>query len=509
MNRFRSTLACALPLVVLSLCALAPRMAIVCAPRADLYGEVKGGVPNVAVGEALARGNIAGDVLDGSLLPYWIDYQYAPFFGGALPLSMMVVPSFMLFGRNLFALKLVPIVVHLVGVWLLYALLRRYVSRRSALVAGILYALSPPGFTLITTVAWGSHLESNTLAIAYAWLALVVFDATRWRWLGRLCLGVLAGFSLYWGYQCALFVAAVGVLDVLRWRKPRLVMRELGAQLLGFVIGFSPWLVYNLRHDFSGLQMYGDSLGGHVAKDALTERLASLAGHGIPGAVHMPESGAWSSIPVASVIIVLGYLALGLAALLCAWAFVRDRERLEDGSSRLALVSLAYIGGFTVVYALSDFRIGGAGAGRAQFPLRDVALPVGRDRHRLGLRDRLRALRGLGATAHVDRGRGRGAVRCRNLGALLRRRASGRGPRDARLRPRRSRALARGELSARATDVRRDRAAHPRAPLARGAARDVARDGAFSRLLRLAAQAHQEERPDLDRTLPQDPAAHP
>jgi len=321
---------------VLFLCALAAlqRAAIVLAPRVDLYGRPERNNPVVvSIGEEIARGNLAADMLDGAVLPL-IDYQYAHFFGGSLVEGLAAVPLFALFGRGLWTLKAVPILIHLAGIVLLVGILDRHVSRRAALFGGLAYALSPPGHALLTTIAWGSHVESNTLALALLAVRLSIGAGSRAPG-RRFALGAVAGFALYFGYQSALAILAVGVLDLPRAARPG--RRDLAFMALGFLVGFAPWLVYNLRHDFAGLSIYGVGLGEHVSEEGVARRLGHLATRGLPGALWLGSHA-------------LELLALGVGLLL-----VLSGARARGG---VPAVARTYLVLFLAAFLASDFRIG-------------------------------------------------------------------------------------------------------------------------------------------------------
>src|SRR6202008_3267965 len=156
-----------LALAVLLALALLPRLCVLLAPQADLYRQRHAAPqsrPFISVGEEATRGSVALEIVRGPLLPV-LDYQYATFFGGSTVVAVLAAPLFAVFGPRLWALKAVPIGFHLAAVVLLFLILDRFASRRAAWIGGILMALPPPGYTIITTVAWGSHMESNALAL--------------------------------------------------------------------------------------------------------------------------------------------------------------------------------------------------------------------------------------------------------------------------------------------------------------------------------------------------------
>lgn len=320
-------------LILLCSLAFGQRAAIVTAPKAYLYGKPAGGDLGIRIGEEIARGNLAADLLEGPILPL-IDYQYTHFFGGSLVTGLLVVPSFALFGQRLWALKLVPVLLHVLAVGLLFRLLDRHVSRRAAVFGGALFALSPPGYALLSTVAWGSHVESNVLALLAANLFLDLRGHER-RVARRFVLGVVLGFGLYFGYQFALVIAALGLLDLPRRNRPG--PREVASQAAGALVGFLPWLVYNLRFDFAGLRVYDKGLGGHLADEAITDRLGHLLAHGLPGALFTG----------------VRWLDLVLAGALALAAGIGLATR-----TRAAWLAAAYGGLFVLAFAVSDFNLG-------------------------------------------------------------------------------------------------------------------------------------------------------
>jgi hypothetical protein len=387
----------ALALASLLALALLPRLAIVLAPRADLFGhktEVSGAnEPSVQIGEELTRGSIAVEFLRGPLLSP-LDYQYTRFFGGSLVVELLAVPLFAVFGPRLWALKAVPVLFHLGAVLLTALLLDRFATRRAALVGGLLMALTPPGYTIISTIAWGSHFESNTLALLAAYLFLDVCSAGTglgWR---RLLLGATMGFSIWFGYQCLVFVLAILGLDLLRDRRS-FVRPEMLAQAAGLAIGLVPWLVYNLRYDFSGLSIYGASLLEHVrpadSRAGPLARLAALAFEGLPASFFFKGglglSGmAWGAL--ASIVLATGTLAAAwsLRAEIRSLAVGLGRSKQAPRSIHPGVLAIAVLLVYLAAVAFSDFRIPRADPDVRQirylvlmFPFLCIAAAVGAD----------------------------------------------------------------------------------------------------------------------------------
>jgi hypothetical protein len=119
-------------------------------------------------------------------------------------------------------------------------------------------ALTPPG-TRCLDRGLGSHFESNTLALLACYLFLDLCAATEGRGWRRALLGALMGFSIWFGYQCLVWVVAIRALE-LPARSTGFFRPALGLQAAGLAAGLLPWLAYNLRYDFAGLSIYGSSL---------------------------------------------------------------------------------------------------------------------------------------------------------------------------------------------------------------------------------------------------------
>ncbi|MBJ77977.1 MAG: hypothetical protein CMJ98_13325 [Planctomycetes bacterium] len=319
--------------------ALLPRLIILLAPHAEWSVH----------GEEYHRANVAWELLNGSTLSL-IDYQYAPFFGGSLVTSVLATPLFALLGVKMVVLKLVPVLTHLVAVGLLFCILRRWVSRRSAWIAGLLFALGSPGYTYLTTIAWGSHLESNALGLGCLWLMLDLHE--RERQLGRrLLLGFLGGFSLYFGLQCALFLLALLIVDGLNDRGV-FRRREFAAQVAGFGLGFSPWLIYNLKNSFSGMVLYDQSLAQHIDSGGPTfGRLGQIVSQALPGSLAFADLG---PLPGRG-------LELAVYALLLV-AFGAGVNSWRGGNRpRPCTMAIIYAVTFLLAYSLSDFPIASGG----------------------------------------------------------------------------------------------------------------------------------------------------
>jgi len=258
-------------IALLVLCSSIPKLGLITAPREDLFAKGPKGHATTFKPEELDNGTVAIDVLEGRILPL-IDYQHAPYFGGSLVVGVLAVPFFALFGPTLVALKLTTLVWNALLVAFTFLILDRYVSWRAAWFGGLLAALPPPGYATMSVIAWGSHLELNGLALAILWLYLVAYEGERPRLPAVFACGVLAGLAVYFGFIAALLVA---LLCFARFLADKLFFARKDAlvAVLGFALGFAPWILYNVRHGFPSLLAFDHAAGAGAEPLTVAERV--------------------------------------------------------------------------------------------------------------------------------------------------------------------------------------------------------------------------------------------
>ncbi len=346
-----------LVLAGLLLLAALPKLAILLAPRFDLYLAGSRGIPQTWHGEEIHRGTTGVELLHGPILPVF-DYHYAPFFGGSLVVGVVAVPLFAVLGTSVVVLKLVPLLFHLASIAALFFALRRLAGARAALLGGLLLAAPPPGYAVHTLTAFGTHVESNAFAMAL----LALFLALRDRAPGgpstrplAFAFGAIAGFGMYFGYIVVLALAALGLWGIVLDRRP-IRLRDARWLFAGLLVGLLPWIAYNASHAFAGLSIYGRSLGGDplpaLARDPVGERLADLATQGYPGSAFFrplgPLSGRAQELVYAFGVLVLAACALG----------TRRARRDESSRGEKAAFLLLQPLLFTVAYAVTGFKVG-------------------------------------------------------------------------------------------------------------------------------------------------------
>ncbi|NOX60481.1 MAG: hypothetical protein GXP42_00805 [Chloroflexi bacterium] len=190
-------------------------------------------------------------------------------FGKSLPLMIvdyvgalntyMLILYFKLGGIGVITMRLWPITVGALILWLTYRLGRQLMGLRAGLVAAALLAVQP---SFIFFMRQGIYVTNTTIALMLAiWLALIRLAETgrpRWAWLIAFMagLGLWAKFIMLWPLLATAILApiiwifrdALGLSPASDFG-PRVLLRPrvwLPA-LLAFLLGLSPFLLFNLK----------------------------------------------------------------------------------------------------------------------------------------------------------------------------------------------------------------------------------------------------------------------
>jgi hypothetical protein len=209
-------------------------------------------LPGLQYDEVLFTNAALGDV-DGSFIEWKVRI-----FDKNIPLMLMkyigaskaliYAPIFRFIGMNAVTVRFPAVLLGLVSLILTYALLRRMLGTRTALVTLILLA-ADPSFIFSVKLDWGPVALMMVLKAASLYLL--------WRWLEGGKRGFLLAGSLLLGlgvYDKIIFAwYVVGLLIALPccfWRelKSRMNWREMSLSMLAFAIGCSPLIAFNLTH---------------------------------------------------------------------------------------------------------------------------------------------------------------------------------------------------------------------------------------------------------------------
>jgi arylsulfatase len=187
----------------------------------------------------------------GALLP-WLDYQADHYQGGSLVMIGLTALAFALAGPSALALKTPALLFSGSILAATYVVVRRSFGPRAATIAAGTLVAGPALVAYWGLSPMGSHAESAL----FGWLQFALFlrllEAEPRRlgsWLG---FGFVAGLGVWFCMTSGLATLACVVTWLLVARPPR--AREWGTAIAGGALGLLPWLVYNLRLGFVGLQ---------------------------------------------------------------------------------------------------------------------------------------------------------------------------------------------------------------------------------------------------------------
>lgn len=222
--------------------------------------------------EELYRGTIAQEIVTGLKMPFR-EYRADNYSGGSLVLGALASGFFRLFGPTLFALKLAPLVLFTLALVFWYWTIQRYAGERVAWYFAFMFCFSPPPFTAYSVTAMGFHSESIFFSALTVFLLFRMLSDDKRSLACPALLGLTAGVGLWFAYIYGLTFLAV--LLFWFWQDHGVLRRaRFGYFALGFVVGFSPWIIMNSHNNFAGLVVQGANVWEHFR---LKHLLADLA----------------------------------------------------------------------------------------------------------------------------------------------------------------------------------------------------------------------------------------
>src|SRR5713101_6485973 len=223
-------------------------------------------------GEELYRGTIAQELVTGLTLPL-TEYRADNYSGGSLVIGALAAGFFLLFGPTAFALKLAPLLVFTLALAFWYWTIQRAAGERVAGYFAFLFCFSPPLFTAYSVAALGDHAESILFSALTVFLLFrMLSDETGWLAYPVL-LGLTGGVGLWFDYIYGITLLAI--LGFWLWHDTGMLRRtRFACFALGFLVGFSPWIIMNLQTHFAGLVVQGSTVWEHFGLEHLWEGLA-------------------------------------------------------------------------------------------------------------------------------------------------------------------------------------------------------------------------------------------
>src|SRR5437660_960771 len=307
--------------------------------------------------DELHVGTMAHELVTGPTLPF-TEYRVSNWMLGTLVMGTLAAGFFLLFGPTIFALKLAPLLVSTLTLVFWYRTIQRYAGERVAGYFGLLFCFSPPLLTAYSVAALGDHSQSIVFSALTVFLLFRMLSEEKPSRAYPVLLGLTAGFGLWFAYIYGLTLLAL--LGFWLWHDTGMLRQPRFAWFaIGFVMGFSPWIVMNLQTHFAGLVIDDKSVWEHFGLAHLWDGLArprTLAPYEFFATIASDDP--WD---LYRRVVNLLFSLLFLGPILTAGVLRLKTERsapVGPSATRLTLVGFAtlYAVVFTLAVQFSDFR---------------------------------------------------------------------------------------------------------------------------------------------------------
>ncbi len=199
-------------------------------------------------------GMIAKEIIEGLDLPL-LEYQHTSYGGGTLLEGIATVPFFLIFGKNLFALKLTPLLFSTATLVVLFLFVYKYFNKRTAVIMSLLFTFASPIWINNTLAGQGSHTENILFTVIALFLFYEIIFNQKKRLVYYFWLGFVSGLGTYWVYTFLVTLAAIFIIWLAHDRK-LFLRRGFYVFCIGFLIGMLPWFMYNLSSRFNGIRIF-------------------------------------------------------------------------------------------------------------------------------------------------------------------------------------------------------------------------------------------------------------
>ena len=236
--------------------------------------------------EELYNGTFAHDFINNPKLFFNypalpLSYQYMPFAGGTLVVSLLATPFFFIFGSSIFSLKLLSLFISIITFIIFFLLLEKFFSLKAALIFGILSAISPPYPVIMSLILWGNHYESILLSALLIFLMFHYWTRNKkenYRYL--IFSGLVAGFGIYFDYIFFITVVTVITFHFL-YNRGTLNKKEMLLSPISILIGLIPWFFSIIFFKLDNLTIY-QLLKANFSPDYLIKKFLNLVVLDIP-----------------------------------------------------------------------------------------------------------------------------------------------------------------------------------------------------------------------------------
>src|SRR5438093_1150894 len=137
----------------------------------------------------------------------------------------------------------------------------------------MLFCFSPPLFTDFSVTTMGFHSESIFFSALTVFLLFKMLSEEKPSLAYPVLLGLTAGFGLWFTYIYGLTLLSVLLFWV--WHDKGMLQRMHALLFaIGFLVGFSPWIIINMQTHFAGLVIYDKNVWEHFGLAPFWDGLA-------------------------------------------------------------------------------------------------------------------------------------------------------------------------------------------------------------------------------------------
>jgi len=267
------------------------------------------------------NGTIALEVLNGLKMPLFY-YQHQPYAPGAMVVGLLSTPFFLIFGSSYISLKITALILSFGGFILWYIFLDKFFNSRIAIIASLLFIITPPNNLKFSLLSLGNHYEINFFTIASLFLFYNIFfsdnisskdKAIKQSPITPLCkrgdggifenssvtevahndskgqsdgvkfffLGLICGFACYF----ALTFFATFLTIFIFWfifDKKLFFKKSFLIFVVGFLTGFSPWIYNTISFKLGSFDFHGKPIYLIESGEAFATKLFRMVVTGIP-----------------------------------------------------------------------------------------------------------------------------------------------------------------------------------------------------------------------------------
>lgn len=205
-------------------------------------------------------GSISKVLIDGlspsEYLRNSLNYRWGGLFFGAL-----TAPFFAIFSPTILVMRFVAMLLSLGSMVLLYVLLVTFFNKKTALIASVIFMLSPPNIVRLSFVGTGGYAEINLFVLLTFCLFYQLFFLSRPAGQAApkisspypyFLFGAVSGFSTFYDYTY-LLVLSCSLLFWYYFDKHFFRRSQFWIFIAGALIAFTPWFYYNLTHNWNAL----------------------------------------------------------------------------------------------------------------------------------------------------------------------------------------------------------------------------------------------------------------